>query len=98
MSSPRLKRGRPESASTLTSAATNYQALAWQAKQLIDAAKNEGKKIKLIDAVRTVMRDSVTSRNADGIPTRENLVEVKLRTHYTEVRKILAAWKKEGIN
>ena len=84
------KRGRPRTARTLTSAATNYQALAWEAKLLIDEAQAKGKKLMLSTAVRKVMHASVRRRNETGISTSSKLVSVKFQTAYTAVRKILA--------
>ncbi len=98
--SPR-KRGRPPSAKSLASAAVNYQALAWQVKQRIDNAAQEGRKLKMKDAVKEEMEQSVKERNnnmlteygEDNIPTRQGIVRKKLSTAYTEVRKILRGWK-----
>ncbi len=98
MDSTPKKRGRPRSATQLTSAKVNYQALAWQVKRLIDDAAAQGRKIKIKDAVRKVMLDSIALRNANKRPTLQNLVNVKIKTHYDETRKILARWKKAGIN
>jgi hypothetical protein len=92
------KRGRPKTARTLISAATNYQALAWEAKLLINEAQAKGKKLMLSTAVRKVMHASVRRRNDKGIPTTNLRVEVKYPTAYTEVRKILREWKRKSIN
>jgi len=49
------KRGRPNTAHNLASAATNYQALAWQVKENIADHLTQGKKISIRSAVRTEM-------------------------------------------
>lgn len=90
------KRGRPPSATWLTSATVNYQALAWEAKQLIDAAKAEGEKLKISDAMRKVMYGSVRRNNDKGVETRSNLVNIKFPTAYDAVRKILKASEKKS--
>lgn len=83
------KRGRPPSATALASSAVNYEALAWQVKQRIEAAKHEGRKLKIKDAVREEMYASVDWVNAHVTPMRKSRVNDKLTTAYTEVRKIL---------
>jgi hypothetical protein len=90
------KRGRPLSATALASATVNYQALAWQVKQRIEVAEQQGRKLKITDAVRAEMQASVKWRNEHGLPTRANRVDSKFRTAYTEVRKLLSRWEKTG--
>lgn len=99
MSNPPNKRGRPPSATSLASAAVNYQALAWQVKEQIDRASQEGRKLKIKDAVRAEMEKSVSWNRENGLTdksrtTRYGLVNTKLQTAYTEVRKILSEWEK----
>jgi hypothetical protein len=90
------RRGRPPSASCLTSAAVNYQALAWQVSRRIEAAKQQGHKLKIKDAVREEMLLSVKWRNAHGRSTREGVVRSKIDTAYAEVRKLLKRKKWGG--
>ncbi len=89
---PRKKRGRPPSATSLASAAVNYEALAWQVKKRIEAAKNDGRKLKIKDAIREEMYASVVWVNEHEGPFRESRVNGKLDTTYIEVRKILKKW------
>lgn len=95
MNDSRKGRGRPPEDKSF-SAQANYQALALRAKELIDVAKREGRKLKIKEAVREVMLESVRERNTEGLITRFGLVDSKIKTHYTEARKILAAWNKAG--
>ena len=81
-------RGRPKSAGSITSAHTNYQALAWQAKELVEASLTAGKKLEIKTAVENIMRESAGKNNYAGFR-----VDAKLETAYTEVRKILKAWQ-----
>lgn len=93
--------GRPKSANLLSSAHTNYQALAWQVLQRIESTKQENIKLTINEAVEEEMLASVRRRNEDGYPDkngnqiREGLVRTKIPTAYTEVRKIIKSWKAE---
>lgn len=91
---PNSKRGRPPSTNSLGSKAANYQALAWQVSQRIESAKQQGKKLPIKKAVEEEMLLSVKHRNDIGVPTNKYLIETRSSTAYTEVRKILAEWKK----
>ena len=62
-SDPKHGRVRPRTAHDWNSVATNHQALAWEAKQLIDAAKAEGKKLKISGAMRQEVYASVRRNN-----------------------------------
>jgi hypothetical protein len=86
------KRGRPPSAESLASSAVNYESLAWQVKQRIERAAQNGGKLKIRDAVIAEMRASVEYENTHGRPMRVSRVDAKLATAYTEVRKILKKW------
>jgi hypothetical protein len=77
----------------ITSADANYQALAWQVKQRIEAATESGRKLKIIDAVRIEM-DASAKLSAEGIRAALNLVDARIDTHYTEARKWLRRWGK----
>ena len=101
----KIKRpGRPPSKEEITSKATNYQSLAWQVKQRIEYAEQHGKKLMLKKAVKIEMLESVKKRNeqwnqsSQWKPVSEELVNIRLETVYTEVRKILAKWRKAGKN
>lgn len=93
--------GRPKNANLLSSAQTNYQALAWQVLQRIESAKQENRKLTIKKAVEEEMLASVRQRNEDGHlgkngnRIRDGLVKTKLPTAYTEVRKIIKSWKAE---
>ena len=95
---PKPSRGRPRTAASLSSAKVNYQALAWQVKQQIDFEAQAGRKLKTKDIVKAEMLASVKWSNEQGekgkTPIRNGLVPAKLDTAYTEVRKILATWRK----
>ncbi|MGH8522741.1 MAG: hypothetical protein ACREXY_00495 [Gammaproteobacteria bacterium] len=95
-------RGRPKSATALSSAATNYEALAWQVFERVRVTKEVGKRITIKAAVRVEMLEAIRSRNDEparqGAPLREGLVETKVKTAYTEVRKILRRWKRQTTN
>ena len=94
MNIPPKKRGRPPSATSLASAAVNYQALAWQVKQRIESAQQEGRKLKIKDAVTAEMLASQERNNQNGRPAGDGLVNSKIQTTYIEVRKIISKWKK----
>lgn len=89
---PKKKRGRPTSATSLASSAINYEALAWQVKQRIERAAQDGQKLKIKDAVIEEMRASVEWVNAHEGPMRGSRINAKFATAYTEVRKILKKW------
>jgi hypothetical protein len=72
----------------------NYQALAWQVIQLRDAAESEGKKLSKAEAVRIIMRQSAKNRVSNSVDARL-LVQIKFRTAYDEVRKILKKWEQQ---
>jgi hypothetical protein len=81
--------------------AANYQALAWQVKCRLDEVSEAGKKPKIKHLVRDEMHKAWEQRQHDGAeirniqPVREGLINVKLSTAYTEVRKLLQKWKAE---
>jgi hypothetical protein len=83
------KRGRPRTAHNLASAATNYQALAWQVKETIADHQTRGQKISIRSAVRAEMIRSAQERNVAVFRVGE-----REDTAYIEVRKILKSWKK----
>jgi len=86
------KRGRPSTARRLDSAATNYQALAWQVKESIAERLAEGQKISIRSAVRAEMMRSAAERNVAELRAKE-----REDTAYIEVRKILKSWNKTTI-
>lgn len=92
------KKGRPTNNGKIDSAEQNYQALAFWVAQRIEAASREGKTLEIKDATREEMHASVNRRNSPQFgpssPTRHGLVDTKLETAYTAVRKILAAQSK----
>ena len=57
------RRGRPRSASLITSATTNHKALAFWVRERIGSAREEGKKLSIKKAVKQEMIDSVERRN-----------------------------------
>ena len=97
------RRGRP-CKHALLKVQNNYAALAFWAQEQIDQAAIEGIKLTFKRAVRHVMKESVQRRNdykdeADKAPlrppTRMGLVDTKIKTAYTEARKIRAKLRKE---
>ena len=94
MNIPPKKRGRPPSATSLASAAVNYQALAWQVKQRIESAQQKGQKLKITNVVIEEMLASQERNNQNGRPAGDGPVISKIKTTYIEVRKILSKWKK----
>ncbi len=109
------KRGRPPSANSFLSAATNYEALASQVIQRKEKAKKEGRNLTTRAAVKAEMDESVKrcnkkpgeypDTNGEGVTliigevdaiTHEALVDVRIDTTYTKVRKILKDWKAQG--
>jgi hypothetical protein len=97
---PPKPRGRPklDPEQRYGSMAVNYQALAWQVKCRMDEVSEAGKKPTIKDLVRDEMHKAWVQRQHDGAemlnikPVRERLIEVKLQTAYTEVRKLLKKW------
>ena len=88
------RKGRPLSATSLASAAVNYQALAWQVKQRIESAQQEGRKLKIMEALIEEMLASMNWNEQNRHPADESVFDVRLPTTYIEVRKILSKWKK----
>jgi hypothetical protein len=83
------QRGRPRTANSFSSARTNYQALAWQVKERIDAAAVMGNSLEIRATVEQIMRESAAKSSL-----RSGRVAAKLETAYTEVRKLLKEWSK----
>lgn len=90
MNDVRRKRGRPPSATSLTSAQVNYEALAWEVKQRIIKAAAEGQKIQKYQTVRQIIRESI--KQNPGIISSADQREKLFKTAYTNVRKILKKW------
>jgi hypothetical protein len=101
--SPPKPRGRPkfDLQQRYGSMTTNYQALAWQVKCRRDEAREAGKKPIIKHLVRDEMHKAWVQRQHDGAemrdiePVRQGLIDVKLPTAYTEVRKLLKTWDAE---
>ena len=85
------KRGRPLSAGRIRSENTNYEALAWQVRQRM----SEGEFKQINQAVKAIMLESWQHHkdSTPGYDKRQGIVESKLKTTYTEVRKILKVWE-----
>ena len=100
---PPKPRGRPklDPEQRYGSKAANYQALAWQVKCRLDEVSEAGKKPKIKHLVRDEMHKAWVQRQHDGAemraiePVRQGLIDVKLPTAYTEVRKLLKTWDAE---
>ena len=92
------KRGRPKKQEgqplPLDSALVNYQALAWQVQEAM--TNGDYKQIK--QAVKALMNESWEANRVTtpGYDKRQGIIDSKLETTYTEVRKILAALKNSG--
>lgn len=96
-------RGRPkfDLQQRYGSKAANYQALAWQVKCRLDEAREAGKKPIIKHLVRDEMHKAWQQRQLDAAEmgniklVREGVIDVKLPTAYTEVRKLLKTWEAE---